>query len=452
MGGMSVSGLVSGLDTSNIIEQLLRLEREPQRRLQTRKSDIQNTISSFQELNTRFKTLRTAADDLTSSLDWRQRKVTSSDEGVVTAAISGTPLNGSLSFTVGSLSAAHSLVSGSTVAGTEAVVADGSDFTIGTTTITAAEYGGGTLAEVVDAINASDAGVSATAVQVSPGQYRLQLTATETGADGTFAVGGTGLTSGLGAFGIVSQGADASITVGSGPAAYQVTSKTNSFTDVIPGLTFTAKSLGTATLTVEADGEKLAGKVEALVKAMDDASKYVLERTTYDQASKKTGVFLGVSLPSSLRSDMVRSLIDPVSGSSLVGASVGIETTRDGKITFDKAKFLEAYAADPAAVESFFGANATGTADDGIAERLSRMAEQATALNTGRIAIAISGREAEVSTIDDRIESWDVRLELRETALRRQFSGLETALSRLQQQGQWLSGQLAAMPVRTTSR
>jgi len=55
MGGMSVSGLVSGLDTSNIIEQLLRLEREPQRRLQTRKSDIQNTISSFQELNTRFK-------------------------------------------------------------------------------------------------------------------------------------------------------------------------------------------------------------------------------------------------------------------------------------------------------------------------------------------------------------------------------------------------------------
>ncbi len=451
MGGISVSGLVSGLDTNNIIRQLLDLERQPVTRLETRRTDIQNTVKSYKELNTRFQTLRDTADDLTTSLDWIARKATSSDEAVVTTSVSGTPINGSVSFSVTALAAAHSVVSGSTVAGTDAVVADGSDITINGVAITAAEYGSGSLAEVVAAINGADAGVSAAAVQVSPGNYRLQLTAQESGADGAFTVDGTALTGALGAFGVVTQGANAAITVGTGPSAYSIESATNDFVDVLPGLTFTAKSLGSATITVENDGEALADKVEALVTAMNDVSKYVLDRSKYNNTSETAGVFLGQSMPNRLRDDLVNALIDPVTGSSLVGAGVGIETDRNGTISFDREAFLEAYAADPAAVEAFFGkGDVADTADDGIAERLSLLAEEATAINTGRIAVAIEGRESEIRTINSRIDNWDVRLELRETALRRQFGNLETSLGRLQQQGQWLAGQIAGLPTGST--
>ena len=40
---------------------------------------------------------------------------------------------------------------------------------------------------------------------------------------------------------------------------------------------------------------------------------------------------------------------------------------------------------------------------------------------------------------------WDVRLDLRKTALQRQFSGLEVALGKMQQQSSWLAGQLAGL-------
>lgn len=447
MGGMSISGLASGLDTASLIDQLMNLERAPVRRLETRRTDIQNSIKSFNELNDKFKAIRTAADALTSTLDWAARKVSSSNEAVATATVSGSAQTGSLSFNVTALASAHSVVSASTVAGTAAVVADGTDFTVNGVTVTAADYGTGTLTEVVDAINAADAGVTAAAVQVSPGQYRLQITSETSGDASDFTVTGTGLTAALGAFGIVTDGSSAVATIGTGPAAYEVRSDSNTFADVIPGVTFTAHSTGAVTLTVGNDGEALADKVAKLVEAVNEASKYILDRSKYDKSTEKAGVFLGNSMPARLRDDLVNAVIDAVPGSALVGASVGITTDRTGAITFDRAKFLEAYDTDPAAVEGFFGANVVAdTADDGLAERVSLVAEAATAINTGRISLAISSRESEVTSIDDRIDQWDIRLELKETSLRRMFTSLETNLSTLQQQGNWLAGQLASLP------
>lgn len=55
---------------------------------------------------------------------------------------------------------------------------------------------------------------------------------------------------------------------------------------------------------------------------------------------------------------------------------------------------------------------------------------------------AISGR---INTYDDQIEAFEERLALREQTMRRQFTNMETALSNLQAQGNWLAGQLGAL-------
>ena len=47
---------------------------------------------------------------------------------------------------------------------------------------------------------------------------------------------------GLGSMVSLTQGADSQITVGSGAGAYQVTSSTNTITDLVPGLTLTVTS------------------------------------------------------------------------------------------------------------------------------------------------------------------------------------------------------------------
>lgn len=442
MGGMSIDGLVTGLDTSSLIQQLLHAEKAPQRQLQAKQADLRTMVKVFTELNTKFKAIADAAEELSSATDWAKRAVTSSDEKVVTAEVTGTPASGTLTFKVTSLAATQTDVSVNGVAATDPVT-DGSDLVVNGTTIAVAA--GSTASQVAAAINGADAGVVATTVQVSPGVYKLQVASTESGAAGTTTVTGGGLATSLGGFAEVSAGADASITVGTGAGAYAITSSTNTFADVMPGLSFTAASEGTATVTVATDAEGLADAVDELVKAMNDVQTFIADRSKYDAATNKGGVFLGESMPSRLRTQLQNALIDPVSGSSLVGKDLGVETDRFGKVSFDRSKFLAAHASDPAAVESFFGAGAAGTVDDGVAERLSRLATEATRLNTGTISSFIAGREDQIRLLDDQIERWDVRLELRETALRRQFSAMETALGRMQQQGQWLSGQLASL-------
>ena len=444
MGGFSVDGLVTGLDTSTIISQLMQVERNPQVRLQQRQSDIEAVVDAYKALNSRFGSLRESADELSSTLDWRNKSVQSSDEYVVSASVTGGAAVGSISFTVDNLAASHSLISANTVVGKDAIVADGGDFTVAGVTITAADYGDGSLEEVVAAINNSDAEVAASAIQVSPGNYRLALTSLTSGAAGEFVVGGTGLSTGLGTFGVVTQGTDAQVTVGDGPSAYTVTSDKNSFTDVMPGLSFTANGVGAATITVSNDVEAIADKVQGLVDSYNDTMSYIRSRSKYNAETEEAGVFLGSSLPSSLMTSLSQAFSSQVGGQTITGLSVGLETDRTGQLSFNRDTFIEAYTEDPELVESFFITNdLEDDADDGIAERISVMAEEATRENTGRIALAIEGRETEIETIQSRIDNWDLRLEQREAALRRQFSSLETLLGQLQNQGQWLSGQLA---------
>src|SRR5690606_22370515 len=104
---------------------------------------------------------------------------------------------------------------------------------------------------LVTAINNSEAGV--TAMKVSAGkdefgenQYRLQLTSAETGAASGFTV--TGLTTTK-----TSTAQDASVKLWAGTAAEQtVTSSSNTFDDLLPGVAVTVSeaSADPVTLTV----------------------------------------------------------------------------------------------------------------------------------------------------------------------------------------------------------
>lgn len=60
----------------------------------------------------------------------------------------------------------------------------------------------------------------------------------------------------------------------------------------------------------------------------------------------------------------------------------------------------------------------------------------------GRVKLARDGVSRQIRRLDDTIASFERRLEMRETTLRRKFTALETALSRSQSQAGWLAGQL----------
>src|SRR6185437_12197402 len=106
----SVSGLISGLDTSSIITQLMQIEAEPQTALKTTLTNTQTAITSYQDLNTKFKALLTSAQNLTNPATWGARTATSSDASVAASA-TASALTGSVTFTVNQLASAQSVIS-----------------------------------------------------------------------------------------------------------------------------------------------------------------------------------------------------------------------------------------------------------------------------------------------------------------------------------------------------
>jgi len=79
----------------------------------------------------------------------------------------------------------------------------------------------------------------------------------------------------------------------------------------------------------------------------------------------------------------------------------------------------------------------------GIAQRLLSMANMADDSVTGTLTSSISGVQDQVNTYDASIKAFDQRLQLQQENLQRQFTGLESTLSTLKAQGNYLSGQLA---------
>ena len=360
----NVDGLVSGLDTTSLVRQLMQLERQPQVRLQTKKADAERAVTAYQDLNTRFSSLRDAARALATPANWQLTKATSSAADAVAVTSNGTAPTGALTFNVQKLAAAASRVSSGTVASTSVVVATGPLSIVKDGVTTNIAVGDGTLGSVVQAINSSTAGVKAAAVQVAPGSYRLQLTSTTTGAASAFTIGPEPMGA-LGTLNALVTAQDAELLVGgAAPGAYTVTSATNTVADILPGVTLTLRKADPAlavTVDVASDGEGLADKVKTLVDSANEALALTRTTSAAGAPGKVGGPLAADGTVRRLEQDILRS-INGLGTSS--ASTAGITLSRQGTIGFDRTKFLAAYATDPAAVAAIFEEKGTATTTD----------------------------------------------------------------------------------------
>jgi flagellar hook-associated protein 2 len=450
----SIDGLISGMNTTSIIQQLMSLERQPVSRLEVKKLVADKSITALQGLNTKFLAIADLAKKLSASGGWSPVKATVSapDAAGVTVADGTAPT--SLSFKIKSLVAAHQIYSNGTYAAETTLVADpGASISIGYTdangapaTLNVANHDG-TLKGIVDAINGTAASpISARAVKTSDaGDYRLELTAKAAGADSAFTVTGIAQFPGPDmTFAVATQASDAEILFGSSGTPLSITSSSNTLANVVPGVTLVLKQADvgkTINVDIARDTAAISTDVEKLIAAANEFLKEAKSLTAYDAATKVKGLLQGNRTVRDLQNAVLDAVATAVGGKSAITA--GVELNKDGTVKFDKVKFEAAYLADPAAVAAIF----TGPVGvEGIAQRLATISENATKSTTGLLTQAIDTRRNEIRRIDDSIAMWDIRLSRREAALRRQFAALESALGAAQQQGSWLSSQLASLP------
>ena len=357
---MPIDGLVSGLDTNSIITQLMAAEKVPVDLMTARKTKAESALDAYKSIESKLAAITTASAALERSSGWSIRTAVSSNDTVASATATDGATVGGIQFTVDRLATTHGVATGANSVATSDIIASSGTIaiTVGATVHNIA-VGSGSLSEVASAINAAGIGVKAATVNTGSG-YRLQLTAAKSGASNAFSV-----TSGLDvATVITTQGVDAKLTFGTGLGAYDVTSSTNTFTNVLPGVSVTAKSVSAIPVTVDvaSDAEGLSTKVKALVDAVNGALSEIKSRTAYDPASKRAASLAGDAIARTATQALTRALSDAVSQSALGSPGLaGVSIDKDGKATFDAAKFKAAYETNPAAVERMFVQGATTT-------------------------------------------------------------------------------------------
>ena len=271
-------------------------------------------------------------------------------------------------------------------------------------------------------------------MKLDGGAYRLNVQSATTGAANTVTLTASDGSDLLGGATVVA-GRDAAITIG-GDTLH---SATNTFKDVVPGLdiTVSAAAVGsTVDVTVSRNTSAASTQAKALVDAVNSVLADITNQTKYNSTTKTAGALAGDATVREVGTSLLNSIY-PGAGATI--ADIGIETDRYGKLVFNEEKFAEAYAADAAAVtEKLSGAT-------GLAARIEKVANAASDKYEGSITTSITSRTTGIDRLNDSIEAWDQRLELRRATLTRQFTALETALSQMNSQSSWLSGQVASL-------
>ncbi|MET1085880.1 MAG: flagellar filament capping protein FliD [Arthrobacter sp.] len=445
----ALSGLATGMDTTGIINSLMRIEANPQTLLKNKASASQVMVTALQALNSRIASLAelSKATAKPGALDLFVA-TSSSDDVKVKAGTSAAA--GSVDFTVDRLAQTHAGVTAAKTAWPNDpailtfVAADGTR-----TEVTAAST---SLNDVVSAINKSTAGVTAMKVSTGNGDFRLQLTSETSGAAGSFTAyrgsradldAGTAVdlfaeTGGA----VIKAGLDAQVTLWAGTAAAQpITSSSNTFTGLLPGVDVTLTSVPAApvTVTVAEDKAQITKKAEDLVNALNGIFAYIKSNSAVTAAAgsagTKAGIFTGDSTVRDAGQRLRTAASQPVDGKS--PTQIGIAITKEGNFTFDAAKFSSALAADPALVESTLQT---------IAGRVDAAATLTSDKDKGLITASINGRQSVVKNMQDQILAWDDRLAARESTLKRLYSGLEVQISRMNSQSAWLASQLGTLP------
>jgi flagellar hook-associated protein 2 len=452
---LSLSGLASGVDTNSIIQQLLALERGPQNRLKLQQSVSRVRQDGLRDVSTRLRNLENAARDLRSAGLWADtQSAESTDASRVAVTRLGPGGPGGYQIEVSRLARAEQRSFTYTPQDSDG------EISIGGATIEVAA--GSDLSTVVAAINsASGAAAYAAVVTAADGSRQLVLSSRTPGAANGFSASGPSIQEDADKY---LAGADAQFTI-DGVAH---TSPTNVVKDAIPGLQLTLKGVtGTNPVAVNVsvpgpDLDAIKAKLRTFVDQYNSTVDFISGKLSEEKVPGATsesdaakGVLRGDTGLSSLLNKLRTTVSSYTSSSSTIrslsalgittGATTGGGTINQdslkGKLTLDDGQLAKALASDPAGVRNFLG-QAIG--DGGFARELEGVVHSSTQ-SGGTLDNRISQEDSNRRRLTAQIADMDRRLQAKQDRLKAQYAAMETALSKGQTHGQWLSGQLQAL-------
>ncbi|MCK0713345.1 flagellar filament capping protein FliD [Chromohalobacter sarecensis] len=442
MASISSLGVGSGLDLNGLLDQLQEAEQEKLVPIQQQQAEQDTKISAYGQLQGALSKVQSAASDLNDPELFNS--VTSNVEGdSAEAAATPDAPPGRYNVDVERMATASSIATQGV--DEEAVLNEGADATIdislgdGSSQSVAVEAGS-TLGDVRDAINASDAGTSASVV-FDGDQSRLALSSESTGEDARIDnVEFTGL-DGLALDDATKiEGQDAKLNVN----GIEINSASNQVEDAIQGTTLSLTDTGESTVTVARDEESIRGAITGFVDSYNDMKSTTADLTSFSSEDGETqaGDLLGDSTTRMAESRLRSTMTESVDGDGLQTLEdAGISMNVDGELEIDEEQLDESLATQPGAVQTLFAGTDEST---GIAGRVEEELDTMLGEN-GMVEGAVTGAENQMDRLDERYASMEDSIAGTVDRYRTQFQELDSMVSEMNQTSDYLTQQLSAM-------
>lgn len=411
--GVTSVGIGSGFLTSDLIDQLVQVERdatEPrldanQEKLEAQLSEVGRIKSAIEEfrLSSRVLTIDGALTSTTGSSSSSAISVSTDKDATV----------GSYSMSVEQLAQSQSVVS-SSFAAKDTALSNGvltiefGTFTFGDTNATPGDAPDGgdneditgftddpdsdpisiivtddnnTLEGIRDAINEKDAGITASILNDGSG-YRLVLKSDATGETSAFRMTVTGDSdgdssdaNGLSAlnFNATNQHMTESVRAQDAELTFNgisVTRSTNEVEELIDGVTFDlTNTTSSSTITIARDEDVIVERLQNFADSYNELQSIIKEVTAYDAETGSGAVLLGDSTVRSLSMQLRGNLTQIVPGLEDANvrslADIGFSTDyKTGQIEFDSEEFLDQLDDYPDEVADIFGRSLISDNDD----------------------------------------------------------------------------------------
>ncbi len=452
-----------GLDTKSIVAQLVALEKAPLAGIQLKAATVNARISAFGQIKSLISTLADAASTLNSLTTFNAVTATSSDNTAVTAAAVGGTAANSFSVKVDSLAKAQSTASAALLPVGGALGAGTLRLQLGKWTVVPASFtpqigvapvditvsATDTVTDIASKINGAGAGVTATVLNDVSGQ-RLLLRSSSTGADAGFQL--TVLTDADGApadaSGLSRLVVGSSILYGENAAIrindIAVSSATNTFTNVVSGVTLKAVAPNATAVQVDVAPNKstITDAVNKFVAAYNKVNDSINELTKYEPATKATGMLQGDSTAIGLQNALRGILQSTTSGSAYSRlADIGITQQLGGDLEVDGAK-LDTALANGDEVKKLFRNDNSNALTNGVALKFANFAKGLLATDG-----LFSSKDASLKRSLDLNAKEQAALSAKvarvETELTRRYSALDVQLSSLNALSAYVTQQVA---------
>jgi flagellar hook-associated protein 2 len=411
---------------------------------------LTTNFTALSQLKGSMATFQSALSGLKDASTLIARKTTLSGDKNFAAAASSSAVAGAYSVEVVQLAKAGQLRSAPFLGGPTSVVGTGTlTLSMGSASFDVAlDATNNTLAGIRDAINSApnNTGVRATILTGVDGSH-LVLTGDKTGLANAVKVTQSGGDGGLAQLVYDPPNPSTQTSIDAQDAIVnlsnvEVRSTTNTVTGAIDGLTLTLKAAAPGTietLTVANDDSAVQNKANAFVTAYNALAKQIATLRSYDPAAKKAGPMLGDSMLLGIESQLRRTVSNPVSGATqpyTTLANVGIAFTTDGTLVLDSTRFQAAMSANSSAVSAVFGSS------NGVATQLNSYLDKQLSAS-GTIASRTTGIDAQRKDLTARQTALDARMVVVQARYQKQFTALDSLLSRMQSTSSYLTQQLA---------